>query len=231
MPIGAEADFHGVIDLLGDTATHYDTPAPNVRPSMARFPPAIGREGPIPDELVDEEHTVHEQLVEGIVVGDDGLMELFATSAAESIDYGELAKSLAGGVASGSRLPGLVLFGPHRCGGGPVGPPDRGTLPYAPGSAPPMSPCWRGRPPTEIPCDASRATCCLTVTKTFTDSHTGKMSLCKVISGTLTPDTVLINTRTRGEERLHALQTLSGHATAPTVTSVVAGRFSSPSPA
>ena len=27
LPIGHEADFHGVIDLLDDTATHYDTPA------------------------------------------------------------------------------------------------------------------------------------------------------------------------------------------------------------
>ena len=62
------------------------------------------------------------------------------------------------------------------------------------------------------------------MTKTFTDSHTGKVSLCKVISGTLTPDTVLVNTRTRSEERLHALQALSGHATQST-SSVVAGDF------
>ena len=64
----------------------------------------------------------------------------------------------------------------------------------------------------------------LTVAKTFTDTHTGKMSLCKVVSGTLTPDTVLVNTRTREEERLHALQVLSGHTTTPT-TSVAAGDF------
>jgi elongation factor G len=50
------------------------------------------------------------------------------------------------------------------------------------------------------------------------------MSLCKVLSGTLTPDTVLINTRTRNEERLHALGTLTGHATTPT-SSVAAGDF------
>jgi elongation factor G len=50
------------------------------------------------------------------------------------------------------------------------------------------------------------------------------MSLCKVVSGTLTPDTVLINSRTRDEERLHALVTLSGHATTPT-TLVAAGDF------
>ena len=62
------------------------------------------------------------------------------------------------------------------------------------------------------------------MTKTFNDGHTGKMSLCKVVSGTLQPDAVLVNPRTREEERLHALQSIAGHATAP-ATSVVAGDF------
>ena len=36
------------------------------------------------------------------------------------------------------------------------------------------------------------------------------MSLCKVVSGTLQPDAVLVNSRTREEERLHALQSIAG---------------------
>ena len=64
-----------------------------------------GHEGPIPDELVDEEHTVHEQLVEGIVVGDDDLMERYLNG--ETLDYAELEKSLAGGVDSASVFPVL----------------------------------------------------------------------------------------------------------------------------
>ncbi len=101
LPIGHEADFHGVIDLLDDTATHYDNPSAAVDGTV---PPA-GHEGPIPDELVDEEHTVHEQLVEGIVVGDDDLMERYLNG--ETLDYIELEKSLAGGVASASVFPVL----------------------------------------------------------------------------------------------------------------------------
>ena len=58
LPIGHEADFHGVIDLLDDTATHYDTPAPGS--AVDGTVPPYGHEGPIPEELVDEEHTVHE---------------------------------------------------------------------------------------------------------------------------------------------------------------------------
>jgi hypothetical protein len=64
LPIGEEAAFHGVADLLTDTAITYDA---------GRSPTT----GPIPDDLADQEHQVHEQLVEGIVVGDDDLMERY----------------------------------------------------------------------------------------------------------------------------------------------------------
>jgi len=48
--------------------------------------------------------------------------------------------------------------------------------------------------------------------------------LCKVISGTIRPDVVLINTRTRSEERLHVLEVLRGHTTTQ-VSEAVAGDF------
>jgi elongation factor G len=217
LPIGSESDFHGVIDLLGDTATHYVTPAPNT-PVDGSLPP-VGTEGPIPDELVDEEHAVHEQLVEGIVVGDDDLMERYLGG--DPIDYSELEKSLAGGVASGAVFPVLCCSGLTGVGVDRLARLIEELCP-TPTSAPPIT-VLAGSTTTEIPCDPD-GDVLLTVTKTFTDSHTGKMSLCKVISGTLVPDTVLINTRTRSEERLHALQSLSGHTAKPT-SSVAAGDF------
>ncbi|MGP0030468.1 MAG: elongation factor G [Acidimicrobiales bacterium] len=216
LPIGAEGDFHGVIDLLGDTATHYDVSATGTVDGTV--PPA-GHEGPIPPELVDEEHAVHEQLVEGIVVGDDNLMERYLNG--ETIDYAELEKSLAGGVASGSVFPVLCCSALTGVGVDRLARLIEELCP-APDSVAPVT-AEAGTTTTEIPCDAAGPTV-LAVTKTFTDSHTGKMSLCKVVSGTLAPDAVLINTRTRDEERLHALGTLSGHATTP-VTSVTAGDF------
>jgi elongation factor G len=217
LPIGTEADFHGVIDLLGDTATHYDTST--TRTTVDGTVPPAGHEGPIPPELVDNEHAVHEQLVEGIVVGDDDLMERYLDG--ETIAYSELEKSLAGGVASGSVFPVLCCSGLTGVGIDRLARLIEELCP-APSSTPPVL-AQAGSITMEIPCDASGQTL-VTVTKTFTDSHTGKMSLCKVLSGTLTPDTVLINTRTREEERLHALGTLSGHATTPT-TCVAAGDF------
>ncbi len=217
LPIGSEANFHGVIDLLGDSATHYDISA--TRTAHEGAVPPVGQQGPIPPELVDEEHEVHEQLVEGIVVGDDNLMERYLNG--ESIDYTELEKNLAGGVASGSVFPVLCCSGLTGVGVDRLARLIEELCP-APSDAPPVL-AGAGPNTTEIPCDPS-AQPLLYVTKTFSDAGTGKVSLCKVVSGTITPDIVLINTRTRDEERLHALATLCGHDSTPT-NRVTAGDF------
>jgi elongation factor G len=218
LPIGHESDFHGVIDLLDDTATHYDTQSGGAGAGDGSVPPA-GHEGPIPDDLVDEEHTVHEQLVEGIVVGDDDLMERYLEG--ETLDYSELEKSLAGGVASGAVFPVLCCSAVSGVGVDRLARLIEELCP-APASRPPVI-ATAGDTTTDIPSDPAGPTL-LTVTKTFNDSHTGKMSLCKVVSGTLQPDAILVNSRTKEEERLHALQSIAGHATAP-ATSVAAGDF------
>ena len=63
LPIGEEAAFCGIADLLTDTAIVYESGKPSSKP--------------IPEDLADSEHQVREQLVEGIVVGDDDLMERY----------------------------------------------------------------------------------------------------------------------------------------------------------
>ncbi len=217
LPIGHETDFHGVIDLLDDSATHYDTSA--AAAAVDGTVPPSGHEGPIPEDLVDEEHTVHEQLVEGIVVGDDDLMERYLNG--ETLDYGELEKSLAGGVASAAVFPVLCCSAASGVGVDRLARLIEELCP-SPASRPGVV-ATAGTELVEIPADPGGQTV-LTVAKTYNDSHTGKMSLCKVVSGTLQPDAVLVNSRTREEERLHALQSIAGRATAP-ATTVAAGDF------
>jgi elongation factor G len=53
------------------------------------------------------------------------------------------------------------------------------------------------------------------VFKTISDPYVGKISLLRVLSGTIRPDTVLTNPRTHTDERLHVLQVLRGHETQP----------------
>ena len=124
--------------------------------------PPAGHEGPIPDDLVDEEHTVHEQLVEGIVVGDDDLMERYLNG--ETLDYGELEKSLAGGVASASVFPVLCCSAASGVGVDRLARLIEELCP-SPASRPPVL-ATAGTETVEIPCDPSGPTL-LTVTKTL----------------------------------------------------------------
>ena len=48
------------------------------------------------------------------------------------------------------------------------------------------------------------------VFKTLADPYVGKISLFKVLSGTIRPDAVLTNPRTHSDEKLHGLFTLRG---------------------
>src|SRR5207302_7507135 len=89
LPIGEETDFRGVADLLTDTAFFYDDGAP--------------RTGPIPDEMESLEHQVRDNLVEGIVVADDDLMERYLEGDTPSPK--ELEETLAHGVASATVFP------------------------------------------------------------------------------------------------------------------------------
>jgi len=92
LPVGEEADFRGVVDLLRDRAVLYDGGT-------------TGTEAPVPDDMATEEHGVHDALVEGIVVADDALMERYLAD--EPIGAEELAGALAQGVADASVFPVL----------------------------------------------------------------------------------------------------------------------------
>ena len=61
----------------------------------------------------------------------------------------------------------------------------------------------------EVPCDPAGQPL-VWVFKTIADPYVGKISLFKVASGTIRPDAVLYNPRSRSEERLHALFSLRG---------------------
>jgi elongation factor G len=186
LPIGEEADLAGVVDLLTDTAYTYTD----------------GRStaGPVPEGLAEQEHAVHDALIEGIVVADDDLMERYLGD--EAIDYKELAGALAKGVASGSVFPVLCgsatkLIGIDR------------LCRFLADEAPAPSVSSDG-PPAAF------------VFKTLADPYVGRVNVFKVMSGKVLPDAVLTNGRTVADERLHQLLTLRGREQEP-VSEVPAG--------
>ena len=60
------------------------------------------------------------------------------------------------------------------------------------------------------------------VFKTMTDPYVGRLSLCRLLSGTLSSDVILTNTRSHSDERLHTIETLRGKEAVP-LPEVVAG--------
>ena len=191
LPIGEEAAFSGVADLLSDTAITYDA--------------GKATTGPIPDDMAVREHSVHDSLVEGIVVADDDLMERYLEGEIPTVK--QLEETLAHGVASAQVFPvvcgsatkeiALDRLASFICEIGPS-PLDRPPLVVNAGSE-----------TTEVKPDPSGPPLAV-VWKTVVDRHVGKISLFKVLSGTIKADDTLVNSRTHSDERLHAPFTLRG---------------------
>ena len=191
LPIGEEGDFRGVADLLTDTAFIYDG--------------GSATSGAIPDDMEAREHEVHDNLVEGIVVADDALMERYLEG--ETISPKELEDTLAHGVAAGlvfpvvcgsaTKLIGIDRLAQFICEIGPS-PVDRPPLTVKAGDG-----------SAEVKVDPSGQPLAF-VYKTVADPYVGKVSFFKVLSGTVKPDAQLTNPRTHSDERLHSLFTMRG---------------------
>jgi elongation factor G len=192
LPIGEEASFRGVADLLTDTAVLYDG-GPN--PTIAE----------IPEDMAAREHEVRDNLVEGIVVADDDLMMRYLDG--EAITPKELEDTLAKGVAEASVFPvacgaATKMIGIDRLAQFiiEVGP--------SPLDRPPVSVEAPGGP-TGVAPDPSGQPLAL-VYRTVADPYVGKVSFMKVLSGTIRPDSTLTNPRTHSDEKLHNLFTMRG---------------------
>ncbi len=144
-------------------------------------------EVPIPAELAEEAATLRNTLVEGIVVADDDLMERYLME--DDISTKELAKTLGIGVAAGSVFPVLCVSSTSQIGI------DR-VLQFLIDAAPAP--------------EMAEGPAVATVFKTIVDSYVGRISLFKVVQGTVRPDAHLVNGRTVVDEKLHALFSLRG---------------------
>jgi elongation factor G len=202
LPIGQESAFRGVLDLLSDRAITYEA--------------GKATEGPVPADLATTEHEVHDALVEGIVVADDALMERYLDG--DAIGFEELEKTLAKGVGEATVFPVV-------CGSATKGIAiDRLAdflceIAPAPTERPPVT-VTAGDTLVEVSADPSAKPLAY-VFKTVGDQF-GRISLFKLLSGTLHTDDTLVNSRSHADERLHQLFGLRGKEHLPT-DEVVAG--------
>ena len=202
LPIGEEAEFRGIADLLTDRAHIYTNGAP--------------QETDIPDEMEQLEHQVHESLVEGIVVADDDMLERYLEGDVPSVE--ELERTLHDGIAAATVFPVVVGSATAEIGIdrladflveiGPT-PLDRAT------------PVTAGDTEVEVDAQADGDPLAF-VFKTVADPYVGQISLLKVLSGTIKADDHLVNTRSSADERLHGLLSVRGKDQ-ESVTQLVAG--------
>jgi elongation factor G len=194
LPIGEQATFHGVADLFRDKAYVYDS--------------GHAEETEIPEEMSNRENEVHENLVEGIVVADDDMLERYLEGDIPSVD--ELEHTMAYGIASATVFP--VVCGSAT---GPIAV-DRladfiTELGPSPVDRPPML-VAAGDQTVEVESDSSGDSLAF-VFKTIADPYVGQISLMRIRSGTLRPDMVLSNTRSGSDERLAKVATMIGKET------------------
>ena len=203
LPLGEAATLHGVADVLTEEALEYDAGGSHHSEAL-------------PADVADEEHQLHEAVVEEIVSGDDDQLEHYLAGEVPSV--ADLERTLAHELLECQEFP--VLLGSAQTGVGidrladflcELGPSplDRPTTVVAGDSEVAVAADAAGKP-------------LLHVFKTIADPFVGQLSVFKVLSGTVKVDDHLVNVRTGTDERLHALFTLRGKEQ-QSVSEVVAG--------
>ena len=194
LPIGKEAAFHGVADLFRDKAYVYDS--------------GKAEAVEIPEEMAEREHEVHDNLVEGIVVADDNLLEQYLEGVVPPV--AELEETMAKGVAAASVFP--VVCGSAT---GPIAVDRLADFIVELGPSPldrPPAKVLAGGEEIEVPKDPNADPLAF-VFKTFADPYVGQISVFKVLSGTLRQETHLTNGRSGQDERLSKIATMFGKET------------------
>lgn len=195
VPIGAEAGFKGLVDLLTQKAYTYES-------GNGKFTP-----GDIPADLADTVAEWREKLVEAIAESDDVLLEKYLESG--ELSQEELETGLVKAVRSRTLAPvlcsaGLNLIGiPHlldKINDLLPSPVDRGPVN---GVNPTSQAAISREPDQDGPFSAL-------VIKTITDPYAGKLTIFRVFSGTLRPDSSFYNTAKGAKERFGQILGLEG---------------------
>jgi elongation factor G len=196
IPLGAESGFEGVIDLVTMKSHRY---AKDASGSVTT--------GDVPGEFLDAAKEYHAKLVEMVAESDDGLMEIFFESGEIPHDrmvaglhkaflerkiFPVVLASATRAIGMRSILDAAVELMPSSA--------ERGTRAgIVPGTNAPDS----RRPTPDAPASAF-------VFKTIADPYAGRMSIFRVVSGTLRGDTSLLNVGRGIMERLGTVNLLQG---------------------
>ena len=198
VPVGSEAGFTGVVDLV----------------AMKAYTTTGGKttETEIPGELMDTAKSYREKLVEAVAETDDDLLAKYLEEG--SLAEAEMVAALRKAVAAGTLVPVLVASATRAIGVQPLldliihefpSPADQGEVD---GIDPKSKSAATRAPDPKAPLAAL-------VFKTVTDPHVGKLSLFRVYSGTLKADSQVFNSTRETRERVGHIGWLQGKTQKP----------------
>ena len=196
MPIGAEESFKGIVDLV------------KMKARLFQFDEKGSyQESDIPADMMAEAERLREQLLEAVAESDDELMEKYLEG--ETLSDDEILQGLREGTLTG-------VFTPVFCGSATANIGIRQLLDYIVICLP--SPIDKGtqvgvKPGTEEPVErhpSEDEPFSAMVFKTINDPYAGKLTLLRLYSGTLAPDTVVFNPNKDEKERISNIFQLEG---------------------
>src|SRR6058998_32355 len=193
LPVGEEAGFKGFVDL--------------VKMKAVTFAGGKATEGDIPTELADRAKEYREKLVEAAAETDDDLLSKYLEEG--SLGEPEMLKALRAGITVGKLMPVVCAAASKSIG-------VHGLLDLIVYSLP--SPADRAeiagtdlktKQAATRTVDAKGPVTAL-VFKTLSDPHIGKLSLFRVMTGTLRADSTLFNPAHSARERMGHISWLQG---------------------
>ncbi|MBM3335547.1 GTP-binding protein, partial [Candidatus Sumerlaeota bacterium] len=194
LPVGAEASFSAVIDLLRMKVAQE---TPTQKPQY----------GDIPADMVETAQAARAALIEAAAEGDEALIEKFLED--KPLTEEEIVRGLKMAFMERRFLPVLCGAGLKQIGLAPLLDFIVSTVP-APGERKPI-PARRAdnQEPVERPISAD-APFSAYVFKTVSDDYAGRLSFFKVYSGSITNDTTVSNPAHRRDERIGHLLIVRG---------------------
>ncbi len=200
IPIGAEQEIRGVIDLIDLKAFVYD--------GSGR---ANAVEAEIPEELRAQAEEYREKLMDEVAENSDQLMERYLDG--EEIDHAEIVDVLKQGVTAGRIFPVTCGVATRNLGTNRLLSALVEDLP-SPAMRGPVAAAGPGGEEIEIEPDEGGALVAYAF-KTLADPYTGRINLFRVYRGTLRSDSQVVNVTRRQKERVGQLGRPLGKELAP----------------
>jgi elongation factor G len=194
LPLGEEKAFTGVVDLVGMKAQMFGGDGKIT-------------EGEIPSSLADAAKHAREQLIEMVAEVDEQLMETFFAEG--TLTQEQLVSGLRAATMSGKLFPLLCTSGLHATG---IQPLLDAIVNYAPSPAErEFAALDKAGAETTVKASDSSPYAAF-VWKTIADPFAGRITMLRVVSGTLKSDATVFNSTRDSSERLGHLLALQGKA-------------------